>query len=166
MSKPESSETLAPMGVTQFADLLGVAQSTVSAWIAEGMPHETAGRGRRATVELAKALPWVVKRNVSGNSQRERLAAEQADRVALKNAQVRGELILRGHVQHVVLEANAMLAGQLEGVAGRFANELASISDPAKVRGILLDEHRRIRRAYADALGKLAASDPPRDEAA
>ncbi|MDZ7684149.1 MAG: hypothetical protein U5O39_03385 [Gammaproteobacteria bacterium] len=43
----------------------------------------------------------------------------------------------------------------MDGVAGRIANDLAAEDNPAMARKIVLDEHHRIRRIYAENLKTL-----------
>jgi phage terminase Nu1 subunit (DNA packaging protein) len=149
----------------EFAEIVGFSAQQVQEWMKAGMPGDAGRRGKECRIDTAAAIRWLVdrgstKRSASSgdDSERERLNREQADKVALQNAQTRKQLVRREHVQLVLLESNALLAGQLDGVAGRLANEIAGTTEPAKIRQLLLDEHRRIRSAYADALGKLAES--------
>lgn len=150
---------------SEFAELVGFSARQVHEWIKDGMPAEAGRRGKECRIDTAAAIRWLIERGSqkrSGDSgetaEGERLKREQADKIALQNAATRGETVLRVHLRLVLLESNALLAGQLDGVAGRMANELAAINEPAKIRQKLLDEHRRIRAAYADALGQLAES--------
>lgn len=149
----------------QFAELTGYSVQQVNEWMNAGMPADRGGRGKPCRIDSAAAIRWLVNRGTQKRSgdpgetaEGERLKREQADKIALQNAQTRRELVLREHVRLVLLESNALLAGQLDGVAGRLASELAGMTEPAKIRQCLLDEHRRIRAAYAAALGKLAES--------
>lgn len=145
-----------PMNATAFARLLGVAKSTVSGWMAAGMPHRP-GRGKRpAQIVLAEALPWVLHHRMAPpGSERERLAKEQADRVALDNAVKRGELVYASHVDEIMATMSADLVALLEALPGRAAAPAAGKS-AAEVRSILLDEVRRVRGAFAEAIGALA----------
>jgi len=142
---------------SQFAELLGVSVQTVTAWIDAGMPCAR-GRGRGHAVEITPglALPWVVWRREPKGSQRERLAKEQADKVAIENAVKRGELIFASQVAEVFSTLSADLASRHDAVPGRLASELAGINEPAVVRERLLDDLRSVRAAFADAIEKLA----------
>ncbi len=142
---------------SQFAALLGVTPQAVSQWIDAGMPCKRGkGRGHVVVIDLAAALPWVLARREPKGSQRERLAKEQADKVALENAVKRGELIFASQVAEVFSVLSADLASRHDAVPGRLASELAGINEPAVIRERLLDDLRSVRAAFADAIEKLA----------
>ena len=147
----------------QFAEALQVAPSTVTAWMQAGLPHRNSGRqGRTVSIPLAEALPWLAKHRANASdSQRERLAKEQADRVALANAAQRGDHMLRSQVEPVLMTLAANLSASLDAIAGRLATELASVSDPAQVRQRLLAEHREVRAQLANNLRTLARGSAP-----
>lgn len=88
-------------------------------------------------------------------AERKRLIREQADRESLDNERKRGELIPADQVELVFTATIALVVNRLEGVAGRLANELVNIQNPAVIREKLLIEHRAIRKAIADGLGDL-----------
>lgn len=124
-----------------------------------------AGRGEypllasvRGYVDFLQKAAAGQNRKTFDKGERERLASEQADKVAIENATKRGELVRREDVEQVVTEMVALLASQLDGVAGRVANEVAATNEPSRAREIILREHRRIRTAYADGLAELAQS--------
>lgn len=148
---------------TGFSKLCGVTKQTVANWCEAGMPHEGGGKpGNPYTINVRDALPWVVaNRTEKPGSERDRLAKEQADKVAIENAQSRKELIKAQHVEDFTAAALATLSTQLDGLSGRMATPLSSIEDPALVRSRLQDEVRRIRDSYADQLAELGY--PERD---
>ena len=140
-----------------FAELLGVSGGTVTNWMDAGMPADRTGRQRQVVrITLSKALPWVVSHRETKGGERERLAAEQADKFALENSRRRGELIYADQVAEVMARIAAELSSRLDAVPGRVAGELAGISDPAVIRQRLLDEHRAVRAAFAGATAELA----------
>jgi phage terminase Nu1 subunit (DNA packaging protein) len=128
------------------------------------MPHATAGTGRGSTVRIDthKALAWLAARalervSVEGkpldlNAERARLAKEQADHAALKNAVLRGELLDANEVvagwQDAVGRARSLLLGLPPACADE-VTLLARAGGSAKVRDFLAD---RIH----DALTELA----------
>lgn len=140
-----------------FAKLCDVSPQTVSNWCEAGMPHTGGGgHGETRKINVRTALPWVVaNRTEKPGSERDRLAKEQADKIAIENAQSRKELIKAQHVEDSIAEALANLATQLDGLPGRMATTLSSIEDPALVRSKLQDEVRRIRVTYAQFLAEL-----------
>lgn len=82
-----------PLTATAFAKLCGVTPQTVSNWAAAGMPCVTARRrGAKVSIDLQKALPWVVARRDQPGSERQRLQRVQADRIDMENKLRAGEL--------------------------------------------------------------------------
>lgn len=141
----------------QFAALVGVTAPAVTQWIDAGMPCDRGrGKGHVVTVTPEKALPWVLSRREPHGSQRERLAKEQADKVALENARKRGEMIFSSQVAEALAALGADLAARHDAVPGRVASEFAGTTDPAVIRSRLLDELRVVRAAFADTAAKLA----------
>lgn len=86
---------------------------------------------------------------------RRQLLNEQARRERRQNELADGQIVLVAHVEQVWTAAEAALASQLDGVAGRLANDMAGETNPAICREALHDEHRRIRNAYAQAVEKV-----------
>lgn len=128
------------------------------------MPHEGGGRkGAECRIDPAKAIEWEIdearfEKSERGTSQRDRLAKEQADKVALENSAARGDHMLRSQVEPVLLTMVATLAAGLDAISGRLAGELAGVSDQATIRQRLLAEHRGVRAGLADAIRELARS--------
>lgn len=133
--------------------------------VKEGMPQE--GRGK---YNFAAAVRWYIsylqeqlKLNGSGTSNKDlkdtRSAYLEIQRQSaeLDLKEKIGELIDKTETQIAVNEAMVIIATQMDGMGGRFANELASIEDPGEIRLLLLNETRRIRRAAADRLSCLGA---------
>ncbi len=150
----------APMRVSRarLARMTGKTPQAVSQWVADGMPHTGGGRGKALTIDLDQALPWLIdNRGAAPGSERERLAKEQADKLALQNAQTRRELIRSEHVAWFVGEALAQLKELIMNLPGRLATKLASIEDPAVARSELLSESTRILESYQAALEKVMA---------
>jgi phage terminase Nu1 subunit (DNA packaging protein) len=145
----------AALTLSDVADLCDVAISTAHGWLKEGLPSSREGRERIiGNRELLKFLAH--RQPFAPGSQRDRLANAQAEKFELENARRRGELILANQVADVFATLAADLAARHDGLAGRMANELAGISDPARLRERLLDELRDVRSSFADAIEKLA----------
>jgi phage terminase Nu1 subunit (DNA packaging protein) len=158
----------------QFAELIGMSQASVSGFIRDGMPSENGGRnGRGVQIDPAAAIPWVINHREPAGSQRERLAKEQADKVAMENETRRGRLIDIAIVEEVLMVKAAYLAQAHDAVSGRLAHELAGITDPGLIRTRLLAEMREIRAGVAehtlrtaDAIDRIAQDVEHRDAAA
>jgi len=146
----------------EFAELIGRSTGWISKMLDFGMPAIRSRRkGSPVRINTAEAIPWLLEQakaeaKPAAESQRERLAREQADKVALENAASRGELVRSADVEALVLETIAQLGSVLDGVPGRLANELAGLADPAEIRARLMQELRGARSAFADRLAQLA----------
>ena len=132
----------------EVAERCDVSRQTVQSWYNEGL-------ARRPTID--QVLQFLAHRKgYAPESQRERLAREQADRVALENAARRGELMPLADAIAAATEFATDIAARLDAVAGRLANEIPGITDAATARARLLEEHRAIRAASAEHLGALS----------
>jgi phage terminase Nu1 subunit (DNA packaging protein) len=140
--------------VTEVADLTEKPTQTVHDWTNAGLKSKKEGRNR--LVLLPDLIKYLAAREYQPGSQRERLAKEQADKVAIENATKRGEFIFAGQVTDVFAALGADLAARHDAVPGRVASEFAGITEPAVIRSRLLDELRGVRAAFADAGAKLA----------
>ena len=155
----------------ECAALLGKSKAWLAAAIKDGMPGVARVKGRRdaqVLIDLTLALPYLVdrkdKRSIAPESARERVHQEQADRLALENEESRGKLCRMDVIEQLALRAASGLASELDGLPGRLAGELATITDPATIKGRLLEECRRVRTAYADHLGRLVAGGDDRSQ--
>lgn len=152
-----------PMKVSRarLARMTGRSPQAISQWLADGLPHDGGGRGHRIEIDLDRALPWLIdNRGAPPGSERERLAKEQADKLALANAQTRRELVRSEHVEYTIGKALGALKQQINNLPGRLASKIASIEDPALVRSVLMEESGRILESYKSALDKLASEEP------
>lgn len=157
----------------EFAKLCDVSPATVTNWMDAGMPAERSGRkGAEVTIDIVAAIPWVIDRREPPGSQRERLAKEQADKVAMQNEMQRGRLIDIGVVEEVLMARAAHSAQAHDAVAGRIAHEIAGNTDPGFIRAKVLAELREVREGEAQFLLRTAdaidriAEDGERAEAA
>jgi len=151
---------------SEYAKLRGRSKGWVSGRIKAGLPATGSGRpGSEYQIDPAVAIEWEIEqaryeRPEKGGTQRDRLAKEQADKVALGNAVEREQHMLRAQVEPVLMEMAADLSARLDATASRLANDLAAISDPADIRQRLLRELRGVRAGVADHLGQLARRQP------
>lgn len=149
---------------SEFKRFTGLSIRSIKEYIEAGMPVEsrTGQQGKSIEIDSGEAFRWLINhytdRKKKKLTERERLAMNQADKVALENAQKRGELIPVEVLQEILGAAFAEHGAQLDGLAGRLANELAGINEPARIRARLLDECRRIRSSFAGALSGVVES--------
>lgn len=142
---------------SEFAELIGRTPQAVSQWIQAGMPARNAGtRGKAIEIDIEAAVPWVVKRIMTPLPERERLAKEQADKIALENEKTRAGLIHRHHVEQSVNGSINAVDEVLADLPDTLADPIAGTSDPAKIRSMIQDSVRHARAELADRLAKLA----------
>jgi phage terminase Nu1 subunit (DNA packaging protein) len=151
----------AVLTLAEAAEATGKPVQTVHEWTKNGLVSRKDGRHR--LISIGDLVRFLAAREYQPGSQRERLAKEQADKVALDNAAKRGELLHADHVAEVLTSLAANLGAQLDALPGRCASELAGLNEPGVIRARLLDETRGIRAAIADATARMAE---PRADAA
>lgn len=142
---------------SELARFCGVAPTTVDAWVASGCPHSR--EGKSVLFNSAEVIAWLRKRAAEEGvdddrpdltKERARLAREQADKVAIGNAKLRGELLPAEDVvtgwESAIIRARELLltipAGMADEVMG-----LAAVGDRQGVHDLLDD---RIRGALAE----------------
>lgn len=152
----------AELTLSQVAAGAGVALGTVHNWHdRDGLKVER--RGKSLAIRVRDLLAFLAHRDGAGlpGGERERLAREQADKVAMDNAEKRGELIPADYHADAMSSFAASVAQQLEAIPGRLAGELAGMTDPAAIRARLQDECRSARSELARTIeglpGVLAA---------
>lgn len=150
------------MSASEFARLIGKSKSTVSVYLRDGMPHRR--DGHRVTIPVCAAVRWCIARQLCEISARERLASEQADKVAMQNEVRRARLIDAGLVDECVAALIAHFDRRTAEAADTLAPRLAPLVDPGEIRGAILAETRAVRASIAafdlrmaDSLDRLAA---------
>lgn len=149
------------MSVRGFAKLFDVSPDTVSRWCALGMPHGQPGKQNAGyLIDPVLACPWVraYASEPPKESQRERLAHEQADKFALDNAQRRGQLVDAVMVDQVLKALAVGISGQHKTITNRCTHEFASISDPQRIRERFTEEFATAGQAIHSLVGDLATA--------
>lgn len=134
----------------QVAAALGVSERRVLQLVHLGMP-----RSGRGDYDLPGCCSWYLRfivespPAVARRDQRQsaldlaaeqaRLAAEQADKIALQNEQRRGELMDAASAAQAWAVIVAHLRRQLQPLPGRLAAELAQLTDQAAIKARLTD---------------------------
>lgn len=137
----------------------------------DGFPLMSSGRGHEATVDLADAWAWLdskAKREVETarnryENERERLAAEQADHVAMKNAATRGKILTVDDFLLVTTPTFIMLKTQLLGMTAGVAQQLCEqFGIPAdqvpQVRAMIWRETQETLENAANKVGTIGQS--------
>lgn len=140
----------------ELAELFGVAPKTVWEWQDQGLPFEPRLReGDEHRFDTAKALTWLLRREVAkaagGETQKDRLARVQADRIELEIAEKRARLV-------PVEEIEPQWARVVDAVR----TELLMLPDRTELD---LDEVKRdiLREVVESILRNLANHDPTAD---
>lgn len=137
------------MTQAERADALGISPRQLRRAEERGCPKDLDGaRAWRARNVPSKDAP----ENAGIVDETARLRAAQAELAELDAAERRGELAPVDDYQIAANEAMVIMASQLDGLSGRFATQLASMTDPAEIRQLLKDETDRIRDASAARL--------------
>jgi terminase small subunit / prophage DNA-packing protein len=143
----------------EFGEHVGVSQPTVSELCQRGIiPRDDKGKLDLDEARLAYCAHLrSVASGRSGNievdlditEQRARKAKEEADKLEMQNAQLRGELLAREDVDAAVVSAFARVRARLIGVPSKVAPLVVVMDNPAEIEG-------SIRKAIYEALKELA----------
>jgi terminase small subunit / prophage DNA-packing protein len=145
----------------EFAAHVGISQPAVADLIARGIV-KSAGRNGLDIDDarldycahlrsLAANRSGSVEADLDLSAERARKAKEEADRLEMMNAQMRGELLARADVDAAVGAAFARVRAKMLSVPTKVAAEAMLVDTPAEAEAI-------IRDAVSEALGELAAT--------
>lgn len=151
------------VGATDLARLLGISERRIRELRDRGTIPDN-GRGRYvlgiavpAYSEHIRALGAGWKGEGEGGevldltAERARKAKEEADRLEMQNAVMRGELLARSDVDAAVIEDYSRVRAKLLGIPSKVAPLVAATSEPREAEGL-------VKRAINEALQEL--SDP------
>ena len=149
--------TVSTLDVGEVAGIFRVTEKTVRDWTSQGMPVAQAGgkgRGKKARYDLRACVEWYFEDNYERlelDRQRTRLAAEQAQKIAIENA-VRtgavGELdIWQTELEQLLSEIRAALLAMPTKEAPQLGGDVNQRKD-------------RLEQAVHEILRKLAAYRP------
>ena len=156
-----------------IARLFGVSVKVVERWIAEGMPVVSAPSNRNGEyrIDTAAAWQWHLERLAASdgeldlNAERARLAKEQADGQALKNAELRASLLPADEVAEAWKEAQAMVHRTCaEMVIDAVPKLLAAIRSAATPEQAELASRKILTKSIDDALNALTNANFEDDE--
>jgi len=148
---------------TEFARLVGCTPDRVSKYIQEGLPviSTGSGRGNVTTLDLSKAIPWLLKRlGGTYDEARTRFYQARAEREERANRVRAGELIEVSAVRLEYFTIATNVKARLRAIPSTAAAPLVSAasSGPAAVQVLLL-------RLIDDALRELASGREPATKA-
>jgi hypothetical protein len=159
-SKRDVTESLPAVRAPVAASVLGLSRSQFDRLVRDGVLPRSTPRLYR----LQEVVPAFVQylrdgREGSGDLAEERrlLTIAQRKQIELAIETRREQLVELDAAGRVFDAAMVIVGGQLDGLGGRMAAELAAISDPAVIRAKVFDECRRIRNVAANELEAFAA---------
>ena len=145
-----------------IARMLGCTAKHVRRLIEDGLPVEAIGKGRAGhKFDLHKVHEWDKARSQVGTpagdlaAARIRAETARAEKLERENLVAKRELLLASEVQVTSLAAIAALNSRMEGSPNRLAAEVEH-KPQAAARQIILEEHREIRRKFANDLEVLS----------
>ena len=154
------------VNMIDFAKIRGCSARTIRNYIKAGMPATGLGKkGAAVSIDTELAIDWLIEhaidQRVAGleggatDIAEARLLKIQEEhrKLKLENDESERQLLPADDVRQAFSAALVELGGLLDGAAGKMA------SGDAVLRQRLLDEHRRIRTAYADRLAAFGVVD-------
>lgn len=144
-----------------LALIVGVSERTLTEYQREGLPMQVDGsRGESNTYDTEQVIRWLVMREVSkpGNeTQRDRLARLQGDKVEMEIAVAAGQLVAVGDIEPAWLAMAASAKSYLRAEPDRLA-QLLEVTDGVDGKRDLLSD------TFDEFLRKLSSYDPGEDE--
>jgi phage terminase Nu1 subunit (DNA packaging protein) len=139
------------MTAKAFAALVGTSARTITDWMDAGMPvvSRKGVSGASVSIDLRRALKWIVKRRQKEAPARASVANEQAERLRIQNRRSRGELLEANLVEQALAGAGAAVMQDFVALAQRATPDEA-------LQAIILAECRGAQARFAQALGDLA----------
>lgn len=140
------------MKQTEFGELVGISQPTVSDLCSRGI-LTNGGSGRTWLREYCGHMREIAAGRLAAGdldlaAERARLAKEQADKVAMQNAITRGELAPVYLLEEVLAKAGSRVAGVLDAVTGNIRRRVPDLPG---------DTLQQIQREIAKARNVAAA---------
>lgn len=144
---------------SEFGRHVGITQQAVADLVSRGI-IESRGRGK-LDLDEARLAYCAHLRSVAGNrsgdpeadldltAERARKAKEEADKLEMQNAQLRGELLARADVDAAVVGAFARVRARMIGVPSKVAPLVVQCETPAEAEA-------DIRKAIYEGLRELA----------
>lgn len=146
----------------QFADLIGVSEPAVSGMVRAGIiaPGETAGRWLHSYCGHIReqAAGRATLGDLDLATERARLAKEQADRVAMLNAERRGELAPVADMEMVLATTGAKVGKILDAICGLIRRRVPGIGSDV-VEAVAADIAKCRNMAASMTLASLSEDD-------
>lgn len=124
----------------KLAEILGVSEQTLTAWQDKGMPVVARnGRGHTNQYDTHEVIRWWINRETGDdlNAERTRLTREQANKAALENGRLRGELVDAGLVRTQLERVFGAIRSRILSIPTKFAPQVLGLKDLAEIRAAL-----------------------------
>ena len=127
----------------QAAAFFGVSVQAIDGWINRGCPCEK--RGRSLNFYLPEVVQWRYSQDEDGakldlTAERARLAKEQADKTAMDNAKLRGEMIPVAAVRELLERILIVFKTHILAIPSKLAPLVLGLKTTAEARDAI-DEH-------------------------
>jgi hypothetical protein len=142
-----------------------VHRNALTKFVAEGMPVVQAGaKGTPWVFDLRACVQWWGRRgrntdaDLDVTAERARLAKEQADAQALKNAEARGELVRGELIEAWLVRLLGAVAQRIRAIAPKAAPETRATGTDAEAEALLSTFHDEALAEIADAVRDAAGA--------
>ena len=134
---------------TELSEIIGKTQKTLTTWQSQGMPFKLAGkRGTSNEYDTADVIDWIVKRELDkylgsdGESydlekERSRLTHHQANKTALEEDVLKGELIPSDVVKNEWSKMVSSMRAKMLSLPTKAAHKLLNIGDFEEIESIM-----------------------------
>ena len=147
--------------VTQkkFGEMVGISQSAVSDLLMRGVLADGATAGDWVRAYSAHLRLQAAGQTAGLLAERERLSRERADHAALKNAQLRGELVNAERVRHAITTLAATARSGFDRVPDKLAERLAVLTDAHECHALIATEIDQVLTDLAAGAAMLKLDD-------
>jgi phage terminase Nu1 subunit (DNA packaging protein) len=144
----------------ELGKYLGITGRRVGQLVKDGLPYKEIGKRKR--YDLEAAIPWYIsfirtsKADQGYDKERTRLVKAQADKTELETQIRRGEVLELELVEQGMMGVAAEYSAQMDAIPGRIANDVAALSDVAKIQTLIHDQIRGVTDVVTDRLAAIA----------
>lgn len=140
----------------QTAIFFGIATQSLDGWMSRGCPHEKKPGRQAVLFYLPEVVAWRYSGKVDGDNnvldlqaERARLAKEQADKTAMENARIRGELVPVQAVRQLLEAVLSTFKTRVLALPSKLAPLLIGLTSPVDARDV-------VDNGLTDALNELS----------
>ena len=142
--------------IAEIATLIDQPKQTIGAWTKNGLRSRKTGRHR--TIDDTDLIAFLASRNDHAGSSLDRLLRAKSVKCELSNREKRSKLVLARQMRSIMVEQATDFAARLDALPDRVAAVIATTTDSALIRELLLDAVRDIRSVHADFIAQQSNS--------